>query len=83
MKSNTHRLSNKMNISNNLIRKFKCVSPNANKFIASLKKSSKTFYLFIIVAFRNISHMLASLTLNNLPLLIKFNTSQSTKYINL
>ena len=61
--------------------------PNANKFIASLKKSSKTFYLFIylfiIVTFRNISQMLASLTLNNLPLLIKFNTSQSTKYINL
>ena len=83
MKSNTRILSNKMNISNNLIRKFKRVSPMPTKIIASLKKSSKTFYLFIIVTFRNISQMLASLTLNNLPLLIKFNTSQSTKYINL
>ena len=83
MKSNTLQTIQKMNTSNNLTRKFKCVSPNANKFIASLKKSSKTFYLFIIVTFRNISQMLASLTLNNLPLLIKFNTSQSTKYINL
>ena len=47
MKSNTHKLSNKMNTSNNLIRKFKRVSPMPTNLL--LFEEEFQIILFIIV----------------------------------